>query len=112
MAFLMDFIVDPGVNIASLIGDSEIESYILNVPYTVEQGYVRVESIQGTKESLVVILSYRKSSDGFILKKKIIDFSPSLDDGAVNYHKQIYEYLKQTEEFSMAVDILEQGQTA
>lgn len=113
MAFQMNFQIEPGVNIASLKDDESVEMLILNVPFIVERGYVKIEYIEGDKEQIRAFIGYRKNRDDVSpLKTKEVIFIPSVADDAPNYHKQLYDYLKNQEEFKSAIDVLEYGQSA
>jgi hypothetical protein len=110
MGLQISFQIDPGVNIASLMNDTTIETFISNVPTDVTDGYVKIDSIQGTKEELLVYISYRKNKeDVYPLKTKNFTFAPSVEEDALNFFKQIYEHMKTQEEFVGAIDILEEG---
>lgn len=77
--------------------------------------YVRVASFSGTKESIDFWINYytdyesRKSGKPYILQE-MYSFVPDLKEGASNFVKQMYQYMKTLEQFKDAINVFEEGQ--
>jgi hypothetical protein len=75
----------------------------------IENAYIRIDEQSGNKESINLrirsYLSQEKQTAGCAwISEKIITFTPDVSDGAPNFIKQGYEYLKTIPEFETAVD--------
>lgn len=69
--------------------------------------YVRIENLNGNKESIVITLHFYVLSDrSKFLYSKQYEFTPDMESDE-NFIKQGYHYLKTLTEFENAVDILE-----
>ncbi|MCO7177008.1 hypothetical protein ACFP7A_01170 [Sporolactobacillus kofuensis] len=80
---------------------------------TFEQAYHQIDSINGNKETLnIVVFVYSDSMKENFIKQKTYSFVPSISDQSANFYKQGYEYLKTVDDYSDAIDILEEGQAA
>jgi hypothetical protein len=78
----------------------------------VDNAYIRIDTVSGSKDSLNISVNSYVSHDAFIdgksyLEQNFYTFTPSVDDGAPNYHKQGYLYLKTLSEFQNAVDLID-----
>lgn len=76
----------------------------------VQSAYARVDSIMGYKGGMDFSLNYYTSSQAFeegrpYLQQEIHQFIPSVEDGAENFIKQAYEYLRTLPEFQFAVNV-------
>lgn len=75
----------------------------------IEDAYIRLDTVNGYKGRLdISVNSYVSQSDFQIgkgyLVQKIYNFMPSVADGASNFIKQGYDYLKTLEEYETSVD--------
>ncbi|WP_375104044.1 hypothetical protein ACDZ28_13655 [Paenibacillus sp. RS8] len=89
-----------------------LEKLTLDSGIDVESSYVRIDTINGNKNSLTIGVSYYVSQESFSEGKPFFEmewhtFQPSVADGSLNYHKQGYEYLKTLPKFENAIDVLE-----
>lgn len=76
----------------------------------VPAAYIRIDSISGFKSQITVSVNYYVSEQSYrdgssYLHQEFYSFVPNLEDGAVNFFKQGYEYLKTLPEFEGAIDI-------
>jgi hypothetical protein len=73
--------------------------------------YVRIDKVEGNKESLQFVTGYYAMEGNVIFptpyKTNEFGIKPSVLEGSQNFIKQGYEYLKTIPEFSEATDILE-----
>lgn len=69
---------------------------------TFRNAYIKVESISGSKENMVVKVIYLKQKDEIKVKRKDFSFIPDLN--GANFIKQAYEHLKTLPEFADAED--------
>ena len=65
--------------------------------------YIKIDRLSGSKDKIELIVSYR-DTDGSLIKKTAFLFTPSVADGAENFIRQGYQYLKSLPEFAGAVD--------
>ena len=63
--------------------------------------YIKVQNVSGNKNSVNVVVSF---TDDNIQFSKTYCFSASVDNGAPNFIKQAYEYLKTLSEFENSED--------
>lgn len=82
---------------------------ILNNGLTVPNAYIRIDTVSGYKGELDISVNSYVSQEAFnngqgYLEQKFYHFVPSVADGALNFIKQGYEYLKTLEEYADAVD--------
>lgn len=78
----------------------------------VPNAYIRIDSVGGTKSSCALSVSFYISkeaydSNKFPIQTEHYSFIPSVEDGAENFIKQGYEYLKTLGQFKNATDVLE-----
>lgn len=90
----------------------QLDSIVLESGITVDSSYVRVDTISGSKDSLLVTVNYYVSQNSFndgksYIKSEQFSFIPSVEDGSANFIKQAYEFLKKRPEFTNAVDVLD-----
>lgn len=76
---------------------------------TVENAYIRIDSLAGNKDLLTITVNSYVSQEAFqdgkpYLEQKLYSFTPSVEEEAPNFIKQGYEYLKTLEEYQDAVD--------
>lgn len=88
---------------------------ILNNGLTVNKAYIRIDTVNGYKGGLDISVNSYISQDAFMkgqgyMEQKMYNFVPSVEDTALNFIKQGYEYLKTLEEYRDAVDLLDEGQ--
>lgn len=88
------------------------KNIILNNGLTVENAYIRIDTINGYKGGLDISVNSYISQIDFIggkeyLDQKIYNFIPNIEDNASNFIKQGYEYLKSLEEYNGAIDLLD-----
>ncbi len=79
------------------IGNIETNNIITHV---LDDVYIKIDNIEGTKNILTIIVSYKK--DNIQLWTKRFKFAPSLL--SANFIEQGYSYLKTLPEFSNATD--------
>jgi len=76
---------------------------------TIENSYMRIDSIAGNKNQLTISVNSYVSQQAFqdgkaYLEQKLYSFTPSVEESSANFIKQGYEYLKTLEEYQDAVD--------
>lgn len=81
----------------------------LNNGLTVNNAYIRVDTISGFKGGLDISVNSYVSKEVFedgqgYLEQKIYNFVPDVSDTALNFIKQGYEYLKTLDEYKDTVD--------
>jgi len=69
---------------------------------TFQNAYVKIESINGTKNKIFAKVVYCKQKDGVKIKRENFSFTPSLDGR--NFIAQAYDHLKTLPEFAGATD--------
>jgi hypothetical protein len=79
---------------------------------TLDKAYLKIIEQGGTKDNINISLGIYSSAEakesGFeLIDVKKYDFTPSVANGAPNFIKQGYEYLKTLSDYADAVDILE-----
>lgn len=75
--------------------------------------YNRIDYIEGSKDVIKFRLGvYKDSSKEKLISTDHYSFTPNTDAGSENFIKQGYEYLKTLPDFTNAIDVLEEGQTA
>lgn len=89
----------------------------LNNGLTVNNAYIRVDTVSGYKGGVDYSINSYASQDAFkngkgYLEQEILHFVPSVLDTAPNWIKQAYEDVKKTTKYGGGTDILEEGQTA
>ena len=67
-----------------------------------DAAYVKVTSVQGTKDKIIASYEFKTSSDGVGFAWGASDFVP--DMGGANFIRQSYLHLKTLPEFANAVD--------
>lgn len=77
--------------------------------FVIEDSYARIHTANGGKDGGTIKLDYYVSMEMFNQEKKPLktefyQFAPSVDDGAPNFIKQGYEYLKTMDKFANAID--------
>lgn len=82
---------------------------ILENGLQVKNAYIRIDTVAGYKGGLDISVNSYVSQNAFnsgqgYLEQKFYHFVPSVADGATNFIKQGYEYLKTLEEYKDAVD--------
>lgn len=92
-------------------------NYELKNGLSAQNAYVRIDSISGNKSVMSLDVKVYANQQAFseareFVDSRVYDFVPAVSDDAINYHKQGYEHLKSLPEYSAAVDVLEQGQSA
>lgn len=90
----------------------QLDAITLESGITVESSYVRVDTISGSKDSLLVTVNYYVSQESFnegksYIKSEQFSFVPTVEDGSANFIKQAYESLKERREFANATDIFD-----
>lgn len=84
---------------------------------TVQQAYVKVNSVGGSKQNAVIELFYYVNQEASVnglepLMRTYHEFVPSVDNNADNFIKQAYTFVKTLPEFEAAIDLLDEGQVA
>lgn len=80
--------------------------------------YAKVINITGDKNGLNFTVIYynsqndRRENKDWVVSDYFTSFVPDTSDAAIRWDKQIYRYLKSTDQFKNAVDVLEADQTA
>ena len=74
-----------------------------------ENAYIRIDTVSGHKGGLDISVNYYLSQESFesgkgYLEQKFYNFVPSVEDGASNFIKQGYEFVKTLEEYEGATD--------
>lgn len=77
--------------------------------------YARIDSLNGSKKSIIFSLNYYASRKSFIEGNQFIQqerytFTPSVEKNSENIFKQGYLYLKTLDEFKDAIAVFEEGQ--
>lgn len=78
----------------------------------VNDAYIRIDTVSGSKDSLNISVNSYVSQDSFndgksYLEQNFYTFMPSVEDNAANFIKQGYEHLKTLPEYAGAIDVLE-----
>ncbi len=74
-----------------------------------EAAYLRIDDIGGKKSSLHITVGAYASKEvadagDAPLDQRFFTFTPSVEEGSANYHKQGYEHAKTLTQFSGATD--------
>lgn len=98
------------------------ENFKLNFPtvkesivqtININNAYYMIDKIEGSKEELTIVLNmYKDSSKSWLIKVDTYKFIPSVANDSPDFIRQGYNHLKSLDEFSNAIDILEEGQVA
>lgn len=92
------------------------KSYKLNVygqTLNFDNAYFKITNLNGDKNNIYIQVSiFTDNTKNNFIDKHDYGFVPSVITGASNFIQQGYEYLKTLEEFTGAVDLLDEGQTA
>lgn len=85
------------------------KTIVLGNGLTVENAYIRIDTVSGYKEQITVSVNFYVSQEGFnggqgYLEQKFYSFVPNVSDTSADFIKQGYEYLKTLEEFAGATD--------
>lgn len=75
-------------------------------PAILRSAYVRIDSINGTKNKLSLTVSfYNKANDSMIVAhQNLYEFHPNVNSDSQNFIKQGYDHLKTLPEFAGATD--------
>lgn len=75
-------------------------------PAIVKNCYVRIDSINGTKNKLSLTVSFYNKSNNLMIvaHQNLYEFFPNINDNSQNFIKQGYEHLKTLPEFTGATD--------
>lgn len=92
--------------------DIDLESGLV-----VKDAYIRIVRIEGNKSMLTIVVNIYANREARLDRKpavqsKVYNFTPSEDPDSFRWDKQGYQYLKTTNEYADAIDVLEDGQTA
>lgn len=71
---------------------------------TIPNAYHRIERINGNKDLIEIELLSYDESQSHMIESNFYKFKPSVQDDALNFIKQGYNYLKTLPEFMDAVD--------
>ncbi|MED3888132.1 hypothetical protein [Priestia aryabhattai] len=104
MALQTSFILDAGTNLASLMDDPDIKVLMKEKPYQVIKGYAIIESLFMDSAILRFRVKFSKSKGEEVLRISEYYFVPGNE---IDYITQAYNYLKTLNEFSDAIDLLE-----
>lgn len=76
-----------------------------------EAAYHKITFLSGNKEGInIQVTTYGDGDKKHVILERGYFFNPSVENGAYDFIKQGYEYLKTLEEYSDAIDILDEGQ--
>lgn len=89
-----------------------IQTITLQNGLEVQDAYIRIDTVSGSKNRLDISVKSYVSRDSFnsglgFLEQVTYNFVPSVADGSHNFIKQGYEYLKTLPEYADAVDVIE-----
>lgn len=81
----------------------------------VENLYIKIISISGNKNKLIIMVGIYLSKESSKNLKEPIEveehnFTPYVGNGSDDFIKQGYEYLKTLSEYANAIDVLDEGQ--
>jgi len=84
----------------------------LDSGFTVENAYARIDVINGNKNVMYFTLNTYVSRTAFLngksyLSQEYFAFTPSVLPGSENFIRQAYFYLKTTDQFKDAIDVIE-----
>lgn len=83
--------------------------YELNTGLVLNNVYVRIDTISGNKSELSIDVKVYVNQEHYNNGKACVDsnsynFTPNVNEDALNYHKQAYLYLKTLDEYANAID--------
>lgn len=93
--------------LVNILSEEQMTSAELPVEkeFVIPDVYCRIDVMNGSKERLTIkVDTYKDSSKVILIKSESYSFVPDVTEGAENFVKQGYEYLKTLPEFSGAVD--------
>lgn len=81
-----------------------------NIGIRLTAAYIKVEDTSGNTEQInITVLVYyddeARLNGKQPIEQLVYSFIPSVENGAPNYHKQGYEYLKTLPEFTGVIDV-------
>lgn len=87
----------------------KVDNMNLNNGLVLENCYVKVESVSGTKEDLSFNMKIFVNEQARVNNKSWIDerqynFTPDIGEDSENFIKQSYEYLKSLDDFKNSID--------
>ena len=78
----------------------------LSNPVSVPNAYFKIIDLKGNQKAMQIIVAAYESSDAVSpMWQSDYIFKPSVDEGAENFIKQAYEYLKTQDEYQDAEDV-------
>ncbi|WP_312498304.1 hypothetical protein [Bacillus luti] len=110
MALQKNFELPPGFNVAKLENLPNVDVLIKNTPFLILNGYIKVCSVNGDKNLINFDVQYKLNRDSETLLTRGYSFKPSCESGAPNFIRQAYMYMKHLDEYTGAIDIMEEGQ--
>ena len=107
MALQKSITIPAGTNLSAVYPDFAFCSKNVNVD--VPNAYLKIASVDGTKDSMNITVRAFTDRDNPIPfdYQKIYTFIPLVSDGAENFIKQGYLHLKSLPEYTDAIDLLE-----
>lgn len=92
------------------------KNIVLNNGLTVQNAYIRIDTVNGYKGRLDISVNSYVSQQDFqngsgYLEQNMYNFVPSVEDNSPNFIRQGYEYLKTLPGYQGATDLLDKGQT-
>lgn len=86
------------------------KNIILPNGLTVENAYIRINWLDGSKDGITLCVGYYVTQVAFLagavyLDQKFYTFIPDVGDSAANFIKQGYEHLKTLPEFAGTTDV-------
>ncbi|MBW4083539.1 hypothetical protein [Paenibacillus sp. S150] len=88
------------------------QSITLSNGLSVNEAYIRVDTVNGYKGGLDISVNSYVSQAAFTqgqgyIEQSLYHFIPSVEEGSENFIKQGYDYLKTLPEFESAIDVFE-----
>lgn len=88
------------------------KNIVLKNGLSVENAYIRIDTVSGYKGGLDISVNSYVSQSDFIegkgyLEQKMYNFIPSVEGSSENFIKQGYEYLKTLDEYKNVIDLLD-----
>lgn len=102
MALTKTEIIPAGIDVAALY--EGFETCVKTTETIVENVYIKIIGLQGTKEKVSFSLGIYSAKDGKLLCSRHYQFVPSVADDSDNFIAQGYDYLKTLPEFADATD--------
>lgn len=91
---------------------SEIQNSIVK-SFVINDAYAKIDKIDGDKEGINFRVDFYKDNTKLdLLQSNGYSFVPDVSSTAKNFIQQAYEYLKTLSDFTGAVDLFDEGQTA